>query len=84
MGAHCSSCAVWMRRFPPPWTVEPLDGGFKIVDANKQTIAHVYGHADPRDAGIVNALTLDEARRMASNIAKLPSLLGAMTKGGVT
>jgi hypothetical protein len=73
-----------MRRFPPPWTVEPLDGGFKIVDANKQTIAYVYGHADPRDAGIANALTLDEARRIASNIAKPPSLLGAMTKGGVT
>ena len=54
------------------------------VQSNKQTIAHVYGHADPRDAGIVNALTLDEARRMASNIAKLTSLLGAMTKGGVT
>jgi hypothetical protein len=63
-----------MRRFPPPWTVELLDGGFKIVDANKQAIAYVYGHADPRDAGIAKALTLDEARRIASNIAKLPSL----------
>jgi len=64
------------RRFPAPWTVETLDGGFKIVDANKQTIAHVYGHADPRDAGIAKALTLDEARRIAGNIAKMPSLLG--------
>ena len=61
---------------PPPWTVETLDGGFKIVHANKQTLAYVYGHADPRDAGIANALTLDEARRIASNIAKLPDLLG--------
>ena len=64
-----------MRRFPPPWTVESLDSGFKIVDANKQTLAYVYGHADSRDAGIAKALTLDEARRMASNIAKLPALL---------
>ena len=64
-----------MRRFPPPWTVEPLDGGFKIVDANKQTLAYVYGHADPRDAAIAKAPTLDEARRIASNIAKLPILL---------
>jgi hypothetical protein len=39
-----------MRRFPPPWTLEALDDGFKIVDANK--IAYVYGHADSRDAGI--------------------------------
>ena len=40
-----------MRRFPAPWTVEVIDGGFEIVDANKQAIAFVYGHADPRDAG---------------------------------
>jgi hypothetical protein len=62
-----------MRRFPPPWTVEALDGGFKIVDSNGQTLAYVYGHADQRDAEIAKALTLDEARRIASNIAKLDS-----------
>jgi hypothetical protein len=61
-----------MRRFPAPWTVEALDGGFKIVDSNGQALAYIYGHADPRDAGIAKALTLDEARRIASNIAKLP------------
>jgi hypothetical protein len=61
-----------MRRFPPPWTVEALDGGYKVIDANKQAIAYVYGHADKRDAAIAKSLTLDEARRIASNIAKLP------------
>ena len=65
-----------MRRFPPPWTIEELDGGFKVVDANGQTLAYVYGHVDQRDAAIAKALTLDEARRIASNIAKLPTLLG--------
>jgi hypothetical protein len=64
-----------MRRFPPPWAVETIAGGFKVIDANGQSLAYVYGHADPRDAGIAKALTLDEARRIASNIAKLPSLL---------
>ena len=54
---------------PPPWTVEALDGGFKVVDSNGQSLAYVYGHAEPRDAGIANALTLDEARRIAANIA---------------
>jgi hypothetical protein len=68
-----------MRRFPPPWTVEALNGGFKIVDANEQALAYVYAHADPREAQIAKVLTLDEARRIASNIAKLPIL---PAKGG--
>ena len=65
-----------MRQFPPPWTLEALDGGFKLVDGNGQTLAYVYGHADQRDAQVAKALTLDEARRIAANIAKLPALLG--------
>ena len=64
-----------MRRFPAPWTVEAIEAGFKVVDANQQPLAYVYGHADPRDAGIANSLSLDEARRIAANIAKLPALL---------
>ena len=49
---------------------------FKVVDTNGQSLAYVYGHADQRDAQIANGLTLDEARRIASNIAKLPVLPG--------
>ena len=37
---------------PPPWTVEALDSGFKIVDSNGQALANVYGHADQRDAQV--------------------------------
>jgi hypothetical protein len=44
------------------------------VDANKQSIAYVC-HGNPRDAETAKGLTLDEARRIASNIAKLPALL---------
>ena len=57
-----------MRRFPRPWTVETIDGGFKVVDANKQAIAYMYGHADKRDAEIAKSVTLDEARRIAANM----------------
>ena len=68
-----------MRRFPTPWTIEELEAGFKIVDGNGQTLAHVYGHVDQRDAAVAKALTLDETRRIAVNIAKLPTLLGKVS-----
>ena len=32
------------RRFPPPWTVVPMPGGFKVVDA-EQLLA--YRASDP-------------------------------------
>jgi hypothetical protein len=63
------------RRFPPPWTVVPMPGGFKVMDANKQSIAYVYSRETENDAHIAKVLTEDEARRIASNIAKLPTLL---------
>ena len=65
------------RRFPPPWTVEKIPGGLKVVDANGQSLAYVYSRETPADAHIAKVLTEDEARRIASNIAKLPVLLGA-------
>jgi len=64
------------RRFPPPWTIERLAGGFKVVDANGQSLAYVYSRENPNDAHMAKVLTEDEARRIASNIAKLPVLLG--------
>jgi hypothetical protein len=66
--------------FPAPWTVEEIPGGFKVIDADGQSLAYVYGHADPRDAETAKGLSLDEARRIASNIAKLPSLLAKATR----
>jgi hypothetical protein len=64
------------RRFPPPWTVEQIPGGFKVKDANGQSLAYLYGRETKADADIAKVLTMYEARRIASNIAKLPDLLG--------
>ena len=44
-------------------------------DANGQSLAYVYSSENPNDAFMRKVLTLDEARRSASNIAKLPMLV---------
>ena len=67
------------RRFPPPWRIERLPGGFKVVDAHGQSLAYFYARENDNDAGTGGVLTMDEARRLASNFVKLPELLGAVT-----
>ena len=68
------------RRFPPPWTVENIPGA--ACDANGQSLAYVYSRDNPNDAHMAKVLTEDEARRVANNIAKLPSLLGGRIWSG--
>jgi hypothetical protein len=64
------------RRFPAPWRVEESTESFRIVDANGQALASVYFEDEEGRRKVMNRLTRDEARRIASNIAKLPELLG--------
>jgi hypothetical protein len=40
--------------------------GFKVLDANGQSLAYVYGRETKADADITNVLTMDEARRIAA------------------
>ena len=47
-----------------------------VKDANGRSLAYVYWRETlEADADTTHVLTMDEARRIASNIAKLPTLL---------
>ena len=71
---HDDRC-VTTRRFPAPWRVEKMPGGYVVRDSNDQAIAYVYSRANEAEAMQAKVLTEDEARRIAANIAKLPALL---------
>ena len=63
------------RRFASPWTAECIPGGYVVKDATGQSLAYVSARETRADADTAHVLTMDEARRIASNIAKLPELL---------
>lgn len=63
------------RRFPSPWRTERVESGWRVHDANGLTLAYVFGR-DDMDAKLgYYDLTVDEARRIARGIARLPELL---------
>ena len=68
------------RRFPAPWKADKIPGGYVVRDANGQALAYLYARATIAEAMQAKTLTQDEARWIAANIARLPSLL----KGGQT
>ena len=54
------------RRLPPPWHADKFSGGYVVRDANDFAVAYALE---------AKQMTMDEARRVASNIAKLPDML---------
>lgn len=65
------------RRFPPPWRVVEMAGGYAVEDADGEQLGVFYGsrRVAPGIAQPSQPLTMDEARRMAANFARLPELL---------
>jgi len=63
------------RRFPAPWRPNRIPGGYVVRDATGQIVALVYARASTAEAMQAKVLPLDEARRIATNIARLPELL---------
>jgi hypothetical protein len=64
------------RRFPTPWRTDKMPGGYVVRDANGQALAYLYSRENEDEARQAKVLTVDEARRIAVNIARLPDLLG--------
>ena len=63
-----------ISRFPTPWRIVELPNGFAVEDATGKQIGVFYGRA-PDCEGRTGITTMDEARQMALDFAKLPELL---------
>lgn len=59
--------ASFRDRYPPPWRIEGIDGGFRIVSSNDFVLAYVYAldgiarAASPTSIGPREALALAKA-----------------------
>jgi hypothetical protein len=49
-------------------------GGYVLRDANRQALVYLYSRDNEGEARQAKVLTKDEARRIAINIARLPTL----------
>jgi hypothetical protein len=54
----------------------PHDACFIVKDAIGLAVAYVYYEEEPGRRAAANLMTKEEARRIATNIVKLPGLLG--------
>jgi hypothetical protein len=69
-------------RFPVPLRIVELPTGFAVEDATGKQIGVFYGRA-PDSAGHTGIATMDEARQIALDFAKLPELLKQNATAGM-
>jgi hypothetical protein len=60
-------------RFRVPWRIVEIPNGFAVEDATGRQIGVFYGRA-PDGAGHTGIMTMDEARQVALDFARLPEL----------
>ena len=63
------------RRFMRPWKVIERDDSYEVQDAVGLSLASVYFENETTPRSAVHQLSKDEARRVAAQIARLPTLL---------
>jgi hypothetical protein len=63
-----------ISRFPAPWRIVELPTGFAVEDTTGLQLGVFYGRA-PCSAGHTGIMTIDEARQVALDFARLPELL---------
>jgi hypothetical protein len=68
------------RTFPGPWSVDQIPQGYRVVDANHQILAYVVT-GDQNTKQNSGELSLEEARRIARVISKLPDLITGPRSG---
>jgi hypothetical protein len=64
-------------RFPPPWRLEDVPGGYRVTDVHGRPLAYVYGVDGSARAALPDALTPAEAHAIATAIARLPDIMPA-------
>jgi hypothetical protein len=69
------------RRFPPPWFIEDIGDCFVVKASNNRPLVFIYYGEGVARRSLAKLLTRDAARRIASCIAKQPSLMQWLSKG---
>ena len=63
--------ATFRERYPKPWRIDAIPGGFRVVSSNGYTLAWVYALEGQARAAAPDKLTHQEALAMAKAIAGL-------------